>query len=141
MFSHGQDSTRRNHPILEIGLIATSVVAGAVSDGLNSRTKYHAGHALAIVSWGSLLALPFVVKPNWRFPVSYLLLRYALFDGFYNLGAKRSISYEGGKNFYDEGAGKVPLSVLHASKFAAIGLTVVINLNRNRKLTTPLSTN
>lgn len=123
-----QDSTKRNHPILEIGLITTSVVAGALGDGLNSRTKYSSGHALCALSYASLIALPFVVKPNWKFPVSYILLRYALFDAMYNVGAHRKLNYIGGKNYYDESIGKVPGSVINASKILSLG--VVIYLNR-----------
>lgn len=121
------DTTRKDHKWLEIGLITTSVVAGAVSDGLNSRAKYTSGHTLSAISWASLIALPFVVKPNWKFPVTYLLLRYAIFDAGYNWGAKRNINYEGNKNYYDESIGKMPLGVLNATKFASIGIVILIN--------------
>lgn len=124
---HAQDSTRRNHPVLEIGLITTSVIAGALGDGLNSRMKYSQGHALCALSYASLIALPFVVKPNWKFPVSYVLLRYALFDAFYNVGANRKLNYIGGKNYYDESIGKVPGSVINTSKVLSIGVVILLN--------------
>jgi hypothetical protein len=127
-----QDSTRRNHPVLEIGLITTSVVAGALGDGLNSRTKYSSGHALCALSYASLIALPFVVKPNWKFPVSYILLRYALFDALYNVGAKRNINYIGGKNYYDESIGKMPLSVMNGTKIVSIGIVVLLNAKKHK---------
>lgn len=131
LFGRAQDSTRRNHPVWEIGLITTSVVAGALGDGLNSRMKYSQGHALCALSYASLIALPFVVKPNWKFPVSYVLLRYALFDAFYNVGANRKLNYIGGKNYYDESIGKMPGSVINTSKILSIG--VLILLNRKHK--------
>lgn len=121
------DTCRRGHPVIEIALITTSVVAGAIGDGLNSRMKYSSGHALCALSYASLIALPFVVKPNWKFPVTYILLRYALFDAMYNVGAKRNLNYVGGKNFYDEGAGKMPRSVFDATKIASIGIVILIN--------------
>jgi hypothetical protein len=120
-------SCRKNHELAEIGLITTSVITGALGDGLNSRAKYSSGHFLASVSIVSILAVPFVIKPNWKFPVTYILLRYALFDGFYNVGANRNLNYIGGKNYYDETAGRVPLGVFDASKFLSIGAVIYIN--------------
>jgi len=127
-----QDTTRRNHPILEISLITTSVVAGALGDGLNSRMKYSSGHALCALSYASLIALPFVVKPNWKFPVSYILLRYALFDAMYNVGAHRNLNYIGGKNYYDESIGKVPGSVINASKILSVGVVILLNTKHKK---------
>ena len=125
-----QDSLKKDHKLLEIALITTSVVTSALGDGLNSRAKYESGHALAYVSVLSLIALPFVVKPTWKFPVTYILIRYALFDAFYNIGAKRSLSYRGGKNYYDETTGKIPLGVFNATKIASIGIVIYINLKK-----------
>ena len=111
------------------GLFAVSVTSSALGDGLNSRTKYAAGHTLSALSYASLIAIPFVShKATWKQPATYLLIRYALFDALYNVGAKRNLNYIGGKNYYDESVGKVPLPVLHATKFAALALSVVINL-------------
>lgn len=114
---------------IRYGLFAVSVSSSAIGDGLNSRTKYGAGHALSALSYASLIAIPFVShKASWKQPATYLLIRYAVFDALYNVGAKRKLNYIGGKNYYDESVGKVPLPVLHASKFAALALSVVINL-------------
>ncbi len=125
-----QDSLKKDDKVLEIRLITTSVITSALGDGLNSRTKYESGHALAYVSVLSLIALPFVVKPTWKFPVSYILIRYALFDAFYNIGANRKLTYIGGKNFYDETTGKVPLGVLNATKIASIGIVIYLNVKK-----------
>lgn len=133
MLCKAQDTTRRNHPILEIGLITTSVVAGALGDGLNSRMKYSSGHALCALSYASLIALPFVVKPNWKFPVTYILLRYALFDALYNVGANRNLNYVGGKNYYDESVGRIPLSVLNGTKIASIGIVILLNAKKHKR--------
>jgi hypothetical protein len=122
-----QDTTRKNHKWLEIGLISTSVITGALGDGLNSRAKYTPGHLLASASILSIIAVPFVVKPNWKFPVTYVLLRYALFDAIYNVGAKRNINYIGSKNYYDETVGRMPTGVFNATKIASIGLVILIN--------------
>lgn len=121
------DTCRKGHPIIEIALITTSVVTAALGDGLNSRMKYSSGHFLSTVSIASLLAVPFVVKPNWKLPVTYILVRYALFDMLYNVGANRKLNYIGGKNYYDEGASRVPVSVFNASKIASIGIVILIN--------------
>lgn len=123
---HAQEE--RKGKWIAYGLCAVSVLSSSIGDGLNSRMKYGSGHALSALSYASLLAIPFVSKASWRIPASYLLLRFALFDGLYNLGAKRNINYIGGKNFYDESVGKMPLGVLNASKFGALGLSVIINL-------------
>lgn len=121
------DTCRKGHPIIDIALITTSVVTGALADGLNSRMKYSSGHFLATVSIASLLAVPFVVKPNWKLPVTYILLRYALFDALYNVGAHRNLNYIGGKNYYDESIGKMPRSAFDATKIASIGIVILIN--------------
>lgn len=123
------DSTRHKGRWIEYGLFTLSVASSALGDGLNSRTKYTAGHLLSATSYISLLAIPFVVhKPNWKLPATYLLIRYAWFDGLYNVGAHRNLNYIGGKNYYDESVGRMPLSVLHATKIGALGLSIIINL-------------
>ena len=113
---------------LEYALFTAAIVSNAIGDGENSREHYELGHSLNALSIGCMLAIPFVAKPSWKMPVTYILIRYALFDGFYNLGAARSINYRGGKNYYNEGLAPVPLSVLNATKFAALGLSIVINI-------------
>lgn len=130
MLCHGQDTVKHNQGKWVVyALFTTSVVEGALADGLNSRTKYTAGHLLASASILQLIAVPFVIKhPNWKLPATYLLVRFALWDMMYNAGAHRNLNYIGGKNYYDETTGKIPLSVFDASKFAALGLSVVINL-------------
>jgi hypothetical protein len=124
------DSVRHNKgKWIAYGLFAVSVASSSVGDGLNSRMKYGSGHALSALSYASIIAIPFVIKrPNWKIPTTYLLLRYAAFDALYNVGAKRNLNYVGGKNFYDESVGKMPLAALHATKAAALGLSIVINL-------------
>lgn len=124
---------RKDHKLAEIGLISFSVVAGALGDGLNSRAKYTAGHLLSSASVISLLAIPFVVKPNWKFPVTYVLLRYALFDAMYNVGAHRNLNYIGGKNYYDETVGRMPGSVINATKIASIGVVILLNSKTKSK--------
>jgi hypothetical protein len=128
--SLAQDSTRREHKWLTTGICIASVVAGGIGDGMNSRTKYTAGHILSAVSYATLIALPFTTKVTWRYPVTYLLVRYAMFDAMYNVGAHRNLNYMGGKNYYDESVGKMPLSVLHGSKVISLG--VVVYLNRKK---------
>lgn len=130
MFCKAQDSTKQSRKgrWMQYALFTAAIVSNAAGDGLNSRVHYESGHALNALSIGCMLAVPFVSKPNWKLPVSYILIRYALFDGFYNYGAARSINYRGGKNYYNEGVGHVPLGVLNASKFASLGLSIVINL-------------
>lgn len=130
MLCHGQDTIKHNQgKWITYTIFTTSVIEGALADGLNSRTKYTAGHLLASASILSLVAIPFVIKhPNWKLPATYLLVRFALWDALYNVGANRKLSYMGGKNYWDETTGKVPLGVLDASKFAALGLSIVINL-------------
>jgi len=122
-----------NHPRkgkwLQYALLTTSVVSNALGDGLNSREYYAQGHALNALSIGALLAVPFVCKVNWRMPVNYILIRYAVFDGFYNVGAHRNLNYRGGANYYNEGVGHVPLGVLNATKMVSLGASIFINLN------------
>lgn len=134
LVAHAQcDTTRKDHKWLEIGLITTSVVTNALGDGLNSRTKYSQGHFLCSVSVLSLLAIPFVVRPTWKFPLTYILIRYSLFDSFYNIGANRKLSYIGGRNYYDEGANRIPTSVFNASKIASLGMVIFINTHKKHE--------
>ena len=130
IFSKAQsDSTSHKGRWSEYGLFTISVVSSALGDGFNSRAKYTPGHLLSAASYISLLAIPFVVKnPNWKLPATYLLIRYAWFDGLYNVGAHRKINYIGGKNYYDESVGRMPLAALDATKIGALGLSIVINL-------------
>lgn len=133
--SYGQDSIPvKKHRLLQIGLLTTSVVTSALGDGLNSRTKYGSGHALSAASYLSLLAVPIFThvgkRDAIRFVVSYTLIRYALFDGLYNVGAKRNINYIGGKNYYDESAGRMPLGVFNATKVASLGIVIFINSHK-----------
>lgn len=123
-----KDKSPRKGRWVEYALFTAAIVSNAVGDGENSRTKYEAGHALNALSIGCLLAVPFVSKPSWKMPVTYIAIRYALFDGFYNAGAKRNINYRGGKNYYNEGVGHIPLGVFNASKIAALGFSLIINL-------------
>lgn len=119
----------RDHKWIRYALFTTAVISQAVGDGENSRQHFELGHSLNALSIGAMFAVPFFTKhPNWKLPVTYIAIRYAVFDGFYNLGAARKLNYRGGKNYYNEGLAPVPLGVLNASKFAALGLSVVINL-------------
>lgn len=117
---------------IEITLVTVSVVSGGLGDGLNSRAKYGTGHVLSALSYASVLAIPFFVKPSWKFPVTYLLLRYAIFDGMYNVGAHRNLNYIGGKNYYDETVGRMPLAVFDGTKIASIGIVILLN-SHNKK--------
>jgi hypothetical protein len=130
-----QDSIpRKNHTLVVMSLITASVVSGALGDGLNSRMKYSSGHALSALSYATLIAVPFVInKPNWKYPVSYLLIRYALFDALYNVGANRNLNYIGGKNYYDESVGKMPLGVLHTTKIISLGVVILLNSKSHKK--------
>lgn len=130
IFCHAQDSTKvkRKGRWIEYALFTAAVISNAVGDGENSREHYESGHALNALSIGCLLAIPFVSKPSWKLPVTYIAVRYALFDGFYNAGANRNINYRGGKNYYNEGVGHIPLGVFDATKIAALGLSIIINL-------------
>lgn len=112
----------------EYGLFTASILSNSVGDGLNSRQYYAQGHALNALSVGCLLAYPFAHKVNWKSPLTYILVRFALFDLFYNIGAHRDLNYRGGKNFYNQGVGHIPLGALNASKAAALALSVYINL-------------
>jgi hypothetical protein len=118
----------RKHPITQLALLASSVIASGLGDGMNSRTIYTPGHLLSAYSYLAVLAVPFTGKIDWKMPVSYVLLRYALFDLCYNIGARRKLNYIGGKNYYDESVGRMPLSVMNGTKI--IGLGIVIYLNR-----------
>jgi|SRR5579863_381591 len=130
MCVRAQDTTKhtRKGKWLQYALLTTSVVANAVGDGLNSREYYAQGHALNALSIGTLLAVPFVCKPNWKMPVNYILIRYAIFDGLYNYGAHRNLNYRGGQNYYNEGIGHVPLGVLNTTKFLSLGASILINI-------------
>ena len=129
MLCVAQDTVKHQHKWVQYALFTASVVSNAVGDGMNSREQYKWGHALNAVSIATLLTVPFVNhKPNWRLPVTYLAIRYALFDGFYNWGARRDLNYRGGKNFYNQGIGVLPLGVLNATKFASFGLSILITL-------------
>lgn len=131
--SNAQDSliSKKEHRWLQVSLFTTSVITGALGDGLNSRTKYEAGHILSAMSYLSLLSIPIVTTVSKRhiitYIVSYTLIRYSLFDAFYNIGAHRNLNYIGGKNYYDESVGRMPLSVLHGSKIASIGIIILLN--------------
>ena len=128
---NAQDTLKKDHNLLQIGLLTTSVVTGALGDGLNSRMYYKSGHILSAASYVSLLAVPVfthVSKHNAiKYVVSYTLIRYSLFDAFYNIGAHRNINYIGGKNYYDESVGRMPLGVFNTTKIASIGLVIYLN--------------
>lgn len=129
--SRAPDTTRREHKWIVTSLCAASVVSSALGDGLNSRTKYKSGHLLSALSYATVLAIPFVSnKPSWRYPATYLLLRYALFDALYNVGAHRNLNYIGGKNYYDESVGRMPGSVLDATKVLSLGVVIVLNTHK-----------
>lgn len=132
--SNAQIDTCREHKWLEVGLFTTSVITGALGDGLNSRTKYGSGHLLSAASYVSLLAIPIFSHVSKKhaisYVISYTLIRYALFDAFYNVGANRKLNYIGGKNYYDESIGKMPLSVLNGTKIASVGIVILLNLKR-----------
>ena len=123
-------STRKKHPLLEIGVFTASVIMNGLGDGLNSRTYYNSGHLLSAASIGSLLVLPIFSKADWKYPITYLGIRYALFDAFYNIGAHRKLSYEGGKNYYDEGAGKLGTKTLDATKIASLGFVIYLDTKK-----------
>lgn len=134
--SNAQDSIscKKDYKWLQVELFTTSVITGALGDGLNSRTKYGSGHLLSAASYVSLLSIPIFTsiskKHIIRYVVSYTLIRYALFDAFYNIGAHRNLNYIGGKNYYDESVGRMPLSVLNGSKIASIGLIILLNIKK-----------
>lgn len=90
---------------LEYAIFTTSIVANALGDGLNSRQYFAQGHAINALAVGGLLAYPFVHKVTWKSPLTYILIRYALFDLLYNIGAHRDWNYRGGANFYNQGVG------------------------------------
>lgn len=127
---NGQDSLKQAHRgrWIEYGIFTTSVVANALGDGLNSRQYFAQGHALNAIAVGGLLSYPFVHKVTWKSPVTYILIRYALFDLLYNIGAHRDWNYRGGANFYNQGIGHIPLGALNASKAAAFAISITINL-------------
>lgn len=109
-------------------ILTSSVLSNAVGDGLNSRQYYAQGHALNAFAVGGLLTYPFVNKVSWKTPVTYILVRYALFDLFYNVGAHRNLNYRGGKNYYNQGLGHVPLAAVDATKILSLALSVYINI-------------
>lgn len=113
-------------------LCAVSVIAGATGDGFNSRAMYNPGHLLCAVSYTSLIAIPFTGRVDWKMPVTYGLLRYALFDLCYNLAAKRKLNYEGGKNYWDESVGKMPFGALSTTKFISFGAVIYLNAKHKK---------
>lgn len=114
-------------------LCAVSVITQGIGDGMNSRMLYNPGHLLCAVSYTSLIAIPFTGRVDWKMPVTYVLLRYALFDLCYNLAAKRKLNYEGGKNYWDESVGKMPYGALSATKFISFGAVIYLNSRKNKK--------
>lgn len=109
-------------------ILTSSVLTNAVGDGLNSRQYYAQGHALNAFAVGGLLTYPFVNKVSWKTPITYILVRYALFDLLYNVGAHRNLNYRGGKNYYNQGLGHVPLAAVDATKILSLALSVYINI-------------
>ena len=115
------------HHWASTALCAVSVISGALGDGYNSRAIYTPGHALCAVSYASLLAIPFTGRVDWKMPVTYVLLRFALFDLLYNVGAHRKLNYMGGKNYWDESAGRMPFGALSALKVISFGTVIYLN--------------
>ncbi len=124
---HAQDTTKHTN-IAQYLILTSSVISGGLGDGLNSRQYFAQGHALNAFAIGGLLAYPFAGTVNWKTPVTYVLIRYALFDLMYNLGAHRNPNYRGGANYYNQSIGHVPLGVLNATKFLSLGASIYINL-------------
>lgn len=122
-----QDSVKRRVTLPQYLVLTTSVIAGGIGDGLNSRQYFAQGHALNALAIGGLLAYPFLGKVNWKTPLTYILIRYALFDLMYNIGAHRDWNYRGGANYYNQSIGHVPLGVLNGTKFLSLGISIYIN--------------
>lgn len=131
--AEAQDTIIYKHKsrLLEYGLMTLSIVSQGLGDGLNSRMKYQASHILYATSILSLVSVPVFVplskKDKFKYISTYFLLRYALFDYSYNVGAKRKLNYLGGDNVYDKTVHVLPDKLITTSKFISIGVIFLIN--------------
>jgi hypothetical protein len=130
---NAQDTIVYKHKnrLLEYGLMAFSIVSQGLGDGLNSRMRYKESHILYAISVLSLVSVPVFVplskKDKFKYISTYFLLRYALFDYSYNIGANRKLNYLGGDNVYDKTIHIIPAGLVNVSKAISIGLIFYIN--------------
>lgn len=98
-----------------IGSIAWNigtVAIGAVGDGVYDNGNKQLGHALKAAEVGMLISGPFVLGlDKWDgipYIASYAMIRFALFDGFYNASRGLPALNTGSTSYYDDVTSKVP---------------------------------
>lgn len=87
-----------------IGLLGTSVVLDAVSDGLYDKGDKVLSHTLEACSTGLLVMSPFLIKTDkwWWYAASYISFRIALFDPVYNITRGLPVNYIGNTSAWDK---------------------------------------
>jgi len=118
-----------------ITVYTLSIALNAIGDGLNDDGKKEWGHACNAMSYGLLLATPFIFnvdKSNWGWYVaSYVSLRIALFNPIYNGVRGLPIGYYGDSSISDKFLGWTQpppgLQLFGRAIFLGIGVSIPIN--------------
>ena len=122
-------------PVKVLTIFTASIVLDAVGDGLYDSGDKTAGHAFQAMSTGILLTSPIFLnmdKDNfWRYLVSYVSLRIAIFDYTYNATRGLPLSYTGTTALTDKVWGKFNPGAGHLwfpkTIFFTLGVVIPIN--------------
>jgi len=116
---------------VRVGLLTTSIVLNAVGDGLYDEGKKLESKSFKAASIGTLLIVPLVThierKDGWNYVITFTCLRYALFDAGYNLTRNLPYDYTGTTSHHDRFLGKIPKSVVTATKGISLGIVIYLN--------------
>lgn len=119
---------------IRVGLFSTSIVLNAVGDGLYDEKKKLLSKSFRAGSIATLLAVPLVTHVEKKDAVNYVVtfscLRYTLFDAGYNLTRNLPYDYMGTTSHHDRILGKIPKSVITATKGISLGIVIYLNKNQ-----------
>jgi hypothetical protein len=95
-----------------IGYHLATVAVGALGDATFDNGNKDLGHALKATEVGMLIGGPFLFKIELNEAVpyisTYVFLRFATFDGIYNVSRDLPVLYQGNTSGYDKFMSKVP---------------------------------
>ncbi len=128
-----QVESEDNTSINTLGIYTSQIVLSATGDALNHTGYKSWGHISNFAATGTLLTSPFIVdiqKDNWYWHImTYICLRFALYDITYNAVAGHKLTYRGDSQLWGIWRLKYPEGAF--MPFRAISLTVGIAIPIN----------
>lgn len=114
---------------LNISLLITCVLLGAVADGLNMGTSKEWGHILEAVEVLALFSIGFIYRKQFFvLLISYICLRIALFDYVHNIASGQDLLFVGTATAWDRVLSNFPSHGIMFAKaiFLIAGIAVPI---------------